>query len=595
MPDIYQQQRRRLIALNPLYATLLPETPPSAPPVAPIGLAAARRILGEAANNHGELVIVLGWGDGSLLRWIAEDPVLAQKEILVLLLRGEEDAFAASFRQDQVSWLGSGRIIMTVVRSEAEARQMASAFFGQHQTIPRLSGCDFVDGHPLCAAGEEARRELTPAILRHLSDRPQAYGNDISDSFTGLVNAAKNARAVLPAPTLEQLHGHYGDVPVISIAGGPSLNSQLPLLRELQDRALLVACDSVLKGLLAGGVDPHFVTPIERLPSTVDMVRGTEGCRAVFAGIAVVPPEAVTPFGERVVGVYAGDQIYTWMHPTVRRRISTGSSTGVLSFTVGSAFTTGTVYLVGHDLARDGDRSHWDGSPLSSELWLQAKQRSSSSTNAIAGLDARLVPGNGGGLVEATVWWDRFRSEIAGEVIDLKAQGRRVVNVSAHLRTGAVIPGTETAPLPDPASLPPLVARPLPARDPARLRDWQERAARLPADADAFLAHIDGLRAEIAAVRRLPPDRWPIDELSKKVSLTSGISPGNQAAFFYFLRSALHNSAAQWHVRRHRTASTARFRWEALDITDSLCHALGNAVRTLRPALEEIADDCRQP
>ena len=591
MSDIYRQQREQLVAKNQTHAHMLPEAPPKAPPVSPFDLACARRVLGPAANSHCGLLVVIGWGDGSILRWLADDPVLVQKDVLMVLLRGEEDAFAAAFTRPLLDVIAKLRLQMVVVMAEDQARLMASTYFGNHADIPRLAGCEIIDSHPLSAAGEASRGVLGPQIIKALSDRPQAYGNDIGDSFTGLVHACKNARALLPAPTLGELSGFYGGVPVISIAGGPSLTSQIPLLKELQDRCLLVACDSVLHGLLAQGIEPHFVTPIERLPSTVDMVRNAGGCRTVFAGSFVVPPEAVQPFAERTVGVYAWDQLYPWLLPEPGRRVNTGSSTGVFSFAVGAALTDGPIWLVGHDLARESGNSHWAGSPLSSELWLKAKSTVDDRSSALTGLETRFVPGNSGEQVEATVWWDRFRTEIANDVEDLKRAGRTVHNVGGHLRRGALIPGTVAAPLPSPDSLPRLAARTLPPRRPERLRQWQDRARKLPADADAFLRHMARVRDEIATTRTKPVHEWPIDDLAKRVTLTAEISAGNHAAFFYILRSALHNSSAEWHIRRRRTGSTARYRWEALNTMDALCQALHNAVTTLVPTLEEVVRD----
>ena len=591
MSDIYRQQREQLVAKNQGHAHLLPETPPQAPQVAPFDLACARRVLGPAANNHCSLLVVIGWGDGSILRWLADDPMLVQKDILMVFLRGEEDAFAASFVRPQLELIAKLRLHMAVVMGVEKARLLASTYFCNHADIPRLAGCEIIDNHPLSAAGEASRKVLSPQIIKALSDRPQAYGNDIGDSFTGLTHACKNARALLPAPTLGELSGFYGNVPIISIAGGPSLTSQIPLLKELQDRCLLVACDSVLHGLLAQGIEPHFVTPIERLPSTVDMVRNAGGCRTVFAGSFVVPPEAVQPFAERTIGVYAWDQLYPWLLPDPGRRVNTGSSTGVFSFAVGSALTTGPVWLVGHDLAREAGNSHWAGSPLSSELWKKAKSTVDDRSSALTGLETRHVPGNNGELVEATVWWDRFRTEIANDVEDLRRGGRTVYNVGGHLRRGALIPGTVAAPLPSPDSLPRLAAPPMPARNPQRLRQWQDRARRLPEDASTFLRHMTRMREEVAATRMQPARDWQIDDLAKKVTLTAEISPGNHAAFFYILRSALHNSSAEWHIRRRRSGSTARYRWEALNTMDSLCHALHNAVTALVPTLEEIVRD----
>lgn len=590
MPSPYLSQRAELLALSPLYEALLPETPPATPPVAPLDLRLARRLLQEAANTHASLVVLIGWGDGAMLRWMAEDPMLSQRGIIIALLPGEEDAFAAALTTDPplLPILQRLKPVMFRVADEADAHALCDEHFRTHESLPRLAGCDIIDGHPLTPVAEAARQTLGPALVKALSDRPQMYGNDILDSFTGLVNAAANAPSILPVPSLGECWGMFGQTPVISIAGGPSLGRHIDRLRELQDRCILVACDSVLPGLIKAGIQPHFCTPIERLPATVDLVQVVRGTRTIFAGSCVVPTGALEPFEGRAIGVAGGDQLYIWLDRGKGRRVNTGSSTGVFSFMVGAALTEGPVYLVGHDLARDREASHWAGANYSSGLWAEQKAKVQASARVNTGYEDRLVPGNDGQPLPSIVWWDRFRNEIAGGVRDLRQIGRTVYNVNAHDRVGAVIDGTEAAPLPDPASLPVLGPIRLPDAQPERLEDWKRRAQALPEDSKAFRASLRSLRDDIAATRGKPVDQWDLDGLAARLSLNASVSEGNRWAFNYFLRSALHNSTAEMHLRR-RTPSTARFKWMVLDTMDGLCHALDNAMESLAPQLEEIA------
>ncbi len=590
MTSIYSRQRSELIALSPTYEELLPEAPPSAAPVAALDLARARQVLQEAANTHASLTIVIGWGDGSLLRWMAADPLLKQREIIIALLPGEHEAFAASFTTEPalLPVLQQLKPVMLPIANEAGAQQLCDEHFRSHESLPRLAGCDIIDRHPLTAAADDARRRIAPLITKALSDRPQMYGNDIMDSFTGILNAAANAKAILPAPSLGECWGMFGDTPVISIAGGPSLGRHIDRLRELQDRCILVACDSVMPGLIKAGIQPHFCTPIERLPATVDLVQIARGTRTIFAGSCVVPSGAIDAFEGRTIGVAGGDQLYVWLDHGKDRRVNTGSSTGVFSFMVGSALTSGPVYLVGHDLARNREASHWEGANYSSGLWAEAKAKVQSSARVNTGYEDRLVPGNDGQPLPSIIWWDRFRNEIASGVRELSQIGRTVYNVNAHDRVAALIEGTQAAPLPDPASLPERGPVVLPPHKPERYEDWRRRAAILPQDGERFRASLRALRDDIAAARGKPVNQWDLDGLAARLSLNAQVSEGNRWAFNYFLRSALHNSTAEMHLRR-RTPSTARFKWMVLDTMDGLCHSLENALGHLTPKLEEIA------
>ena len=92
--------------------------------------------------------------------------------------------------------------------------------------------------------------------------------------------------------------------------------------------------------------------------------------------------------------------------------MNTGSSTGVFSASVGSRLSAGPLYLVGHDLSKTAEASHWAGSDYSAKLWSESKSNTDT-TDVLNGYEDRLVPGNGGEPVLSIAWWDRFRQELA--------------------------------------------------------------------------------------------------------------------------------------------------------------------------------------
>jgi hypothetical protein len=586
----YQQQRAVLLDRVPQLALFLP---PEAPPLPEIKRLTPREVAGhlrQTADNHAALVLVMGWGDGSVPRALMEDPLTRQKQINILVFHGEEAALAHSLAGDTPHRLNiSGRVRLLPVRDRPSVRQALHEAFNRHEDLPQIGGLDVIAEHPLTHVAMELRAQLANDVYTQLSDRPQAYGNDIPDSVTGLFNSSANAAILLPAPTIGDMQGFFGDTPVISIAAGPSLKRHLPLLRELQHRCILVACDAVFHGLLDAGIDPHFVTPLERVDSIIPMLTRAKDSRSIYAGLPVCPPSVIADFGpERAIGLYCGDRLYNWLHPEPGARINTGLSTGTLSVTVASALGTGGVWLVGHDLSRDQQGTHWEGAAYAGNDWKRGYESVNQDKPFGSGYEDRMIRGNDGGWVKSIAWWDRFRDDISLEVATLREAGRTVYNVNAHDRICALIDHTVAAPLPDPASLPLLPTWKLPPRDNRRLDDWRARVRQLPADGVAFTAHFTRLRDDLAAARRAPPASWDLEAFARRIDLASGVSAGNQMAFSYFLRSALHNCNAEMHLRR-RTASAGRSGWNTLSSMGSLCDALLLAMTKIQTVLEEIA------
>lgn len=60
--------------------------------------------------------------------------------------------------------------------------------------------------------------------------------------------------------------------PVCVVANGPSLSDDLPFLRQIQDKVLLIACGTALETLYNAGIQPHFYAAIERLKQIADVV-----------------------------------------------------------------------------------------------------------------------------------------------------------------------------------------------------------------------------------------------------------------------------------------------------------------------------------
>ncbi len=588
----YRERRAGICAQIPFLEPLLPLEEPALPVIPPLDERGLGALLGQPADNHAALVLVLGWGDGSIPRALMQDPLTRQKTIHVLVFAGEEAALAHSLAgEDRHRLALNGSLRVSPVHDRASVRLALYDRFQRHEDLPVIAGLDVIADHPLAAPAEELRAALANDVYTLLADRPQAYGNDIVDSFTGLMNAARNAHILLPAPSIGELGGFFGATPVISIAAGPSLARHLPRLRELQDRCILVACDAVLHGLMDAGIDPHFVTPLERVDSIIPMLTRAKDSRSIYAGLPVCPPSIVGDFGPaRAIGLYCGDRLYNWLHPEPGMRINTGLSTGTLSVTVAAALGSGPVYLVGHDLSRDEQGSHWNGADYAGGDWKRAYAAVNQDKPFGSGYEDRLIRGNDGGWVKSIAWWDRFRDDISLEAWTVKDAGRTIYNVNAYDRIHALIDHTEAAPLPDPASLPRLAPWTLPAQDDRRLRDWQARARRLPEDGRAFSAHFRTLRDDLAAARRQSPASWDLEGFARRIDLASGVSPGNQMAFSYFLRSALHNCNAEMQLRR-RTASAGRSGWSTLATMGDLCDALLQAMNKLQQGLEEIADE----
>lgn len=74
---------------------------------------------------------------------------------------------------------------------------------------------------------------------------------------------ASNGSRITSRPSFGALEDSFVGKPAVIVAAGPSLDKQLPLLREYQDRVLIISIGQTVKSLAAAGIKPHLVHILE--------------------------------------------------------------------------------------------------------------------------------------------------------------------------------------------------------------------------------------------------------------------------------------------------------------------------------------------
>lgn len=108
---------------------------------------------------------------------------------------------------------------------------------------------------------------FTTQMKNALLDEYMAYGVSFFRSFYF------NILDLPEAYQGDKLFGKFEGVPAIICGAGPSLEKQLPLLKELKDRAFIAAGGSSLNALSSGGIIPHFSCGLDPNPEQAVRLR----------------------------------------------------------------------------------------------------------------------------------------------------------------------------------------------------------------------------------------------------------------------------------------------------------------------------------
>lgn len=178
-------------------------------------------------------------------------------------------------------------------------------------------------------------------------------------------NRLKNFSCILQSRLLQDLRGIFSNVPAILVSGGPSLNESIHLLPLAQERAVIIAIDTVLPALFAHDIRPDFLTTIDPEPLAYEKIAD---CIYEAADIPLVATIAATPLvtksfdPRQVYWTFSSKPVETWLSGTIGGTMFTGGAGTVAHLSLLAAIVMGCspIIFVGQDLAHSGARTHAD-------------------------------------------------------------------------------------------------------------------------------------------------------------------------------------------------------------------------------------------
>jgi hypothetical protein len=269
-----------------------------------------------------------------------------------------------------------------------------------------------------------------------------SLGNSPEDTLLGIRHGMLNAVRILQSPSLEDLKKQFGTKPFVCVASGPSLEKNVHLLKDMEDKCVIVACDTVLLPLLRRGIRPHVVTSIERplviyeawVPTVLEAY--PEECKRILLLSQSVshPLIAGTWPGPHIVVGKMESPSDTWLVLNILRRtvFSSGMSVAHMGLSLGLVMDAPSVALIGQDLAYSEDqRTHVEGAV-------------SDGMSAIDQSMTRIeVPGALGGTVQTHNVWLNFLQIFERNISSFGGKCR----ICDCTEGGALIRGTEVLPL----------------------------------------------------------------------------------------------------------------------------------------------------
>jgi hypothetical protein len=175
-------------------------------------------------------------------------------------------------------------------------------------------------------------------------------------------NILANTPRIIHCPGVKNIFNKFTNIPAIVVGAGPSLDKNVTLLKEVNDRAVIIAVDRVLGLLLPLGITPHLVPSIDYSKINYDEKYAPLLMeKKLFMVSSQTLYHKITKsfwgpvFSLNQVGQLSSSLTYYWGD---KGSVTAGLHVGHLAFCLARAIGCNPIIFTGMDLAYTGDKLH---------------------------------------------------------------------------------------------------------------------------------------------------------------------------------------------------------------------------------------------
>lgn len=328
----------------------------------------AERILARYENNPHKLTVCLGVGMG----YHVDAFLKAYPDRQLVILEPSYKTLRQAMKlRDFEPYFRNPRITFIITPSSNElADFLASQYnFNQH------SGVQFIEPPVYARWFNDVFNAAKKRFLEHLAKFTANMATIMEADDDFIINCMNNVRHLGKFPWAAQLFGRFPGIPAIIISAGPSLHLHLEKLRELRNRAFLIAVDTAYPILLKNGINPHFVCTAD--PNDVNFMhlKGLDVSKTFLVVEPMTWHETLDMEGARAFicnfnGYYSS---YFSKFSAFPQPLLSWGSIATTCFDLARQMACGPIIFVGQDLAYSDMLTHCPGSRYDEQYYAQVE------------------------------------------------------------------------------------------------------------------------------------------------------------------------------------------------------------------------------
>ncbi|MDP7422467.1 MAG: DUF115 domain-containing protein [bacterium] len=391
------------------------------------------RLLAALPLKRAALVVFWGLGMGHLLKeyldtsWDTGCHVLVVETELPLLR-------AALMEHDLTRQLASGAL--SILHGPVRFTDFYDYLTQKQRYVSAAAACVHVEHPVLTTSFKDFYQSAKLNFHRAVEHLVKSLGNDPGDGLIGLKNFLANIPTILETPGLNQVFNHFEGEPAVIVSAGPSLGRNIHLLRGIEDRAVILCCDAVLKAQIDQGFRSHMAFALERAPETANHFACIPADRVqdTFAvSTPISDPSLYTAHRGPHVMVFKPGHKFGCL-PVERGTILPGHSVANMAFQSAAVLGCDPIVFIGQDLAYGRDEcTHWPGASYAARMMEEVKS---------VYVKYR-VPGNIDETVLTNQEWDMFRKQFEVQIAEYQGVCINATEGGAKINGTIVMPFQE--------------------------------------------------------------------------------------------------------------------------------------------------------
>lgn len=177
-------------------------------------------------------------------------------------------------------------------------------------------------------------------------------------------NIASNVVEISTHYGVNKFFNKYKNIPAVIVSAGPSLEKNITKLKEMKNKALIIAVDTAMKPLYSRNISPHFVITIDPQKKNSKYFRNVNFKDSVLIAESSIDKEAIDSFNGEIYFINSIFPLAKYFMESLGNRgdITTGGSVSTAAYDFAIKVGANPIIMVGLDLSFPNYQTHIKGS-----------------------------------------------------------------------------------------------------------------------------------------------------------------------------------------------------------------------------------------